>query len=272
MDTQQQKQFKILVIGDSCVDIYHYGECTRISPEAPVPIFKHEKSEKYGGMASNVANNLIGLENIVDIITNKEKITKERFIEIQSMHHLLRADTGESKKLPPISLEEIEEIDFKDYDAVVISDYDKGFLQEDEISQIVFTAKRFSLDIFVDSKKRDLSVFENCILKINEHETRDAMSFPNQYELIVTMGKNGALWRGEIFPPNRSEIDDLDYLNIKSLRSTNVCGAGDTFLSGLVSEYLRSKDMKKSIEFANLCGSKAIENFGTYVVSLRDLK
>jgi bifunctional ADP-heptose synthase (sugar kinase/adenylyltransferase) len=53
MDTQQQKQFKILVIGDSCVDIYHYGECTRISPEAPVPIFKHEKSEKYGGMASN---------------------------------------------------------------------------------------------------------------------------------------------------------------------------------------------------------------------------
>ena len=57
MDTQQQKRFKILVIGDSCTDVYHYGECERISPEAPVPILRHIESIKIGGMAKNVYEN-----------------------------------------------------------------------------------------------------------------------------------------------------------------------------------------------------------------------
>ena len=81
MAIQQQKQLKILVIGDSCIDIYHHGECSRISQEAPVPVMKHFESKTYGGMARNVYENLSGLGNGVDIITNSEKITKERFID-----------------------------------------------------------------------------------------------------------------------------------------------------------------------------------------------
>ena len=65
MDTLQQKQLKILVIGDSCVDIYHYGDCLRISQEAPVPVLRHTMSKTYGGMANNVYKNLVGLGNIV---------------------------------------------------------------------------------------------------------------------------------------------------------------------------------------------------------------
>ena len=58
MDIQQQKLYKILLIGDSCEDIYHFGTCQRISPEAPVPILKKAYEEIRPGMSANVAANL----------------------------------------------------------------------------------------------------------------------------------------------------------------------------------------------------------------------
>jgi len=263
--------FKILVIGDSCNDVYHYGVCERISPEAPVPVLKHKKTVVHGGMSNNVANNLAGLGNEVDLITNSEAITKERFIDENSMHHLLRFDVGECVKLSPLSEEKINNIDFNSYSAIVISDYEKGFISNREISLIVSKVKDLSISVFVDSKKKNLSMCEGCIIKINEHEYDSISSFPENYELIITRGKNGAVWNKEVFSSAKSEIDDLDITSIKSLRSANVSGAGDTFLAGLVHEYLSSRDMKKAIRFANLCGSRAIENFGTYVINLEDL-
>ena len=58
MDTLQQPSWKILLIGDHCLDIYHYGVCERLSPEAPVPVLKVVKSEIKQGMSSNVNLNL----------------------------------------------------------------------------------------------------------------------------------------------------------------------------------------------------------------------
>ena len=43
MDTQQQISLKTLLIGDSCLDYYHFGTCERLSPEAPVPVLKQHK-------------------------------------------------------------------------------------------------------------------------------------------------------------------------------------------------------------------------------------
>ena len=99
MDTQPQKQFRVLVIGDSCVDKYHYGICARLSPEAPVPIFKLQYTQKKPGMALNVLSNLSSFSVEANVLSNvKSKITKERFIDIKSQSHLLRFDTGEAKK------------------------------------------------------------------------------------------------------------------------------------------------------------------------------
>jgi len=271
MDIQLQKQFKILVIGDSCDDIYHYGDCKRISQEAPVPIFRHTRSEKFGGMAKNVVNNLKGLGNEVDLLTNSKKIKKERFIDEFSMQHLLRFDKGEHKKVSPISKKTIKSIEFASYDAIVISDYDKGFLDAGSISDIVNISNINNIDIFVDSKKRDLSLYKGCIIKINESEFRNASSIPESCEIIITTGSSGAVWNKKIYPAARSEIDDLINASHVSLRRANVCGAGDTFLSGFISKYIRCKSIDESIKFANICASKAIENFGTYVISLEDI-
>ena len=79
---------KILVIGESCRDIFNYGTCKRLCPEAPAPIFNPQNTIENGGMALNVYNNVASLSVEVDIQTNKNwaDITKTRFIETSSNH------------------------------------------------------------------------------------------------------------------------------------------------------------------------------------------
>ena len=83
---RRQSEIKILVIGESCKDIYNYGKTTRLAPEAPVPVFQPLKTFNNGGMAMNVYNNIKSLGFNVDIITNTnwESIIKERFVDEQT--------------------------------------------------------------------------------------------------------------------------------------------------------------------------------------------
>jgi bifunctional ADP-heptose synthase (sugar kinase/adenylyltransferase) len=83
---------KILIVGDSCTDVFVYGDVTRLSPEAPVPVFNPlRKTENYG-MARNVANNVEALESVIYTITNKNSIRKVRYVEDKSNQLILRVD------------------------------------------------------------------------------------------------------------------------------------------------------------------------------------
>ena len=62
---------KILIFGESCRDIFHYGICERLCPAAPVPVFKSIELSENGGMAMNVYNNIMAMGIGCDIITNK---------------------------------------------------------------------------------------------------------------------------------------------------------------------------------------------------------
>ncbi len=115
----QQKQFKILLIGDSCTDEYVYGTCERLNPEAPVPVLKFNRKETTKGMAWNVRENLMSFGMEVFILTNEESIKKTRYIDEKYNQHLLRVD--EEPILDPMKYELPED----KYDALVISDYDK---------------------------------------------------------------------------------------------------------------------------------------------------
>jgi len=128
MDILQQNQFKALLIGDSCIDKYHYGICDRISPEAPVPVFQHQYTIENEGMVLNVANNLRSFGFDVDVWTNEEKIFKERFVDARTKQHLLRSDFGENEKVKSLDLSKIDDIQNELYDCIIISDYDKGYI------------------------------------------------------------------------------------------------------------------------------------------------
>jgi D-beta-D-heptose 7-phosphate kinase/D-beta-D-heptose 1-phosphate adenosyltransferase len=264
MDIQQLKLLKILVIGDSCIDKYHFGISERLSQEAPVPVFRLLNTEENLGMAGNLYQNLKNLCPRATLITNEATITKERYIEKNSKQHLLRVDVGEKQKLKPFRKENYKNIENGDYDCYCISDYCKGFIDDVAIKQILDLAKKDKKPVFVDSKKRDLSLFNECFIKINRHEYDLLTKVPKKSEIIITQGKEGSIWRRKSFNSVYSEVDDTTL-------APNVVGAGDTFLAGFIIKHLLTKNIEASIVFANLCASIAVKNFGTYAITLEDI-
>ena len=241
---------KILLVGDSCIDEYHYGTCDRLSPEAPVPVLKINRSESRPGMAANVYANLEAFGCDVDFMTHGAKSVKKRYIDERSKQHIVRVD--EDHRGIPFN-PHTPNITYAQYDAVVFSDYDKGYVSYDSVEEV---RKLFSGPIFVDSKKRDLARFDGCLVKVNQLEGSLLISKPS--DLIVTLGSAGAEHRGVNYPAEQVEVVD-------------VCGAGDTFLAALAYWYLSTKDLTTAIKFANLASAMAVQHTGVYVPSSADI-
>lgn len=242
----QQKPYKILLIGDSCIDEYVYGTCERLNPEAPVPILKFYKKETKNGMAWNVRNNLLAFGMEVYMLTNKERIVKTRYIDEKYNQQILRVDIEDT--ISPMNYE----IPNEKFDAIVISDYDKGFITHKKLFEIVFNSR---FPIFVDSKKTVLPE-SNCYIKINDNESKLLKS--KHDNLIITRGSAGAEYDGILYPGEKVGVFD-------------VVGAGDTFLSALVYFYLECGTIEKAIPYANKAASIAVSNFGTYVLTKEDI-
>ena len=242
----QQKQFKVLLIGDSCTDEYVYGVCERLNPEAPVPILRETRVETQKGMAWNVRENLMSFGMEVYILTQEEQIVKRRFIDERYNQQILRVDVEKDSK--PLDYD----LPTEHFDALVISDYDKGFVTSKRLFELV---DWFDGPVFIDSKKRHLPV-EHAFIKINDEEY-SKLSYKSE-NLIVTKGSKGADYQGKNYPAVGVSVFD-------------VCGAGDTFLSALVYFYLLYGKIDKAIPYANKAAAIAVTHFGTYVLSKEDV-
>lgn len=248
---RQQTSFNVLLIGDSCTDRYNIGTVDRLSPEAPVAILKITETFDVQGMAANVKDNFTNLGINVDFVTNKEEIIKQRYIDKRSGQHMLRVDNDTEIN----KWNRVLRTDFSHYDAVAISDYNKGFLHYDDIEYIIKSAK---CPVFIDTKKtqlEDLSA-SHVYFKINELEYKNARSLPGN--LIVTLGDRGAQYKNQIYPTKKVEVMD-------------VCGAGDTFLAALTAQYLFTKDIEKSILFANMAAGLTVQHRGNYAPTYEEI-
>ena len=147
MDIQRLQSLKILVIGDYCTDIFKYGQCNRLSPEAPVPVFLFDYETRTEGMAGNVYNNILAFKVDTELKVSNKETYKERYVDTKSKQHLLRADY--EKPLPELLIN----FSLERYDAIVIADYNKGTITNKVFQEIVNNYKGL---IFVDSKKQDL--------------------------------------------------------------------------------------------------------------------
>jgi len=259
MDIQQQKQFKILLLGDSCIDVYQYGTIDRLSPEAPIPVIKLTRKETRLGMARNVHSNLHKLGCDTTIISNpsadingEPRITKTRIIDEKSGYQIVRID--EEPKIEPWD----GIVDTEGYDAVVVSDYNKGFLTYEHIQNLIHN---FNGPVFIDTKKKNLEAFNGAYVKINEKEFEAAESYA--WDMIVTLGVNGAMLRSEHANTNYAtkKVDVLD-----------VCGAGDTFLAALAYQYLVTNSIEDAIRFANKASSITVQHVGNYAPTLKEIK
>ena len=242
----QQKQLKVLLIGDSCTDEYVYGSCERLNPEAPVPILKYSRKEIKKGMAWNVRENIESFGIEVYMITNQETITKTRYIDEKYNQQILRVDN--EPDLKPMN----SDLPDEHFDALVISDYDKGFLSNEKVFELV---EWFDGPVFIDSKKTKLPK-ESCFVKINDLEF-SKLDNPSD-NLIITRGSKGAEYQGRLYPGEKVDIFDA-------------VGAGDTFLSALVYFYLKCGKIEEAIPYANKAAAIAVSNFGTYILTKEDV-
>ena len=243
---------KILVIGDRCTDRFIYGECKRLCPEAPVPVFTPTSIVENGGMAENVANNLKALTKDYEIITQFQPnlITKTRYVDVKTNHMFLRVDEGETSTIHPAVLSEQIKSIIKEAEAVIISDYNKGFITLDVINYIAENAKK----TFVDSKKKlPVTLIEKLtFLKMNESEYE---SYENSLakvsdRVIITLGSKGAKYKETLYPtPTPKETID-------------VSGAGDTFLAAFVYWFLETTVESACIHYANEMAAKVVARKG----------
>ena len=259
-----------LVIGDSCEDVFIYGDIERISPEAPIPVFKPTHEETNGGMARNVANNVESLEMYIYTITNENSIIKKRYVENRSGQMVLRVDEHDyCDRIKIKRLQGITNNKFTSYgltgtvdkiDAIIISDYCKGFLEESDIQHIC----KYNNNVFVDTKKKLGEWIKDAdYIKINELEYKknhEVLS-ENEFEekLIITLGSKGCRYNGKDFP-------------VKEVPVKDVSGAGDTFIAGLVRGYLDTNNIESAIEFAQKCTTLVVQQHGVATVTLKEIE
>lgn len=248
-NTQQPESYKILLVGDDCIDVYQYGTVDRISPEAPVPVFKMLSEETRPGMAGNVRRNLEALGCKVDYL-HSETSKKTRLIDIRSKQHIVRID-NDVKCTPVEFLTEIPKV----YDAIVVSDYHKGTVTYELIEELIAT----KIPVFIDTKKTDLARMQGAWVKINELEYSKIKS--ECTGLIITRGSNGA----------EAPHHDLKF-PAPNVEVADVTGAGDTFLAAFVSEWLTQRELEPAIKYAIKAASITVQKFGVYAPTWDELE
>lgn len=183
--TEGMSKVRILVVGDVMLDKYYYGEVTRISPEAPVPITRVTRMEDTMGGAANVAHNLALLgcqtsiagfvgedyhcQTLMDKfisrgidykgIIHRSEPTTTKLRVIGGHQQMLRLDFEDTEPVAPLYsdrlLNYVEQALEAGLDAVILSDYGKGACTEEVCGSIIELCNDAEIPIFVDPKGRE---------------------------------------------------------------------------------------------------------------------
>ena len=148
----------------------------------------------------------------------------------------------------------IQNVPLSQYDAIAISDYNKGFLTEEDIQ---YVCEHHNL-VFIDTKKvLGDWVAKAKYIKINNKEyelSKPYISPAIQSKIIYTKGEQGAFFNRKNYPVHKKvEVRDLT-------------GAGDTFFAALIVKYVETGDIEQSIVFANECAAEVVKHKGVTVI------
>ena len=193
------KQFpnqKILIIGDVMIDTYLWGNVSRVSPEAPVPIVSGVIEENRLGGAANVALNVRAMGAVpilcsvigeddrgklfldlmeeqklsdIGLVVDSSRVTTQKTRVISGNQHLLRVDEEMDIFLGKKVQEQFTELlndllESGGIDAIILQDYDKGVLSPGVISEVIAISERVNVPVLVDPKFRNFSLYKNIRL------------------------------------------------------------------------------------------------------------
>lgn len=292
---------RILVLGDLMLDCYIWGSCSRISPEAPVPVvLKQKESARLGGCA-NVISNLLALGADVGVMSVlgddeigrkilsmlKERGAKDELIlfergrktsqksRIMVAHQqVLRLDS-ESVKDILLDDELINNFSriLENYDIVLLSDYAKGVLTPKLTSAVIKLTKAVNKMVLVDPKGSDYGKYKGAtLLTPNRKEAKEAlnMDISSDNDILEASKKlknNFDLDYGLITLSEQgiALFDGDEYFRFSALAKEvfDVTGAGDSVLATLGYCLGQGDNIKKAIETANLAAAVVVGKVGS---------
>ena len=250
---------KVLVLGDVIIDKYIYGTSTRISPEAPVPVITYIEEKETRGGAGLVYENLKNLGVDVDMFETPGQVSVKTRI-ICDGHYVTRIDDDAQANGTEV-LKQVQETNFSQYDYVLLSDYNKGVL--DEAREIIKHINTFNCKIIVDPKENQWFYEGAWLVKPNYSEF-ESLEFDN--------------WQGNIITTNAGEeviatIDGKRYeVPVDNLEVADVTGAGDCFLASFVYALTKGYDCEKAIKVAVRGSTESVKHAGTYILKKADLE
>ena len=311
MDSIRNKKPKIAVIGDLMIDEYIWGACERISPEAPVQVVSVDKESVVLGGAGNVLSNLVALEAEVSLYsvigddTNASKLTKliddlnladtsiteesgrittKKSRIMASGQQVLRFDDETTDAIDigsEVGLFEALQINFSDYDAVLLSDYGKGVLTPTLCQDIITHAEALNIPVLVDPKGIDYSKYKGAtLLTPNKKEASLASGIYIKDEASLSRAlqyfKDDLDLKYAIITLSEDGISLLDN-TVKNIPTVarevfDVTGAGDTVLASLGVALASGVDIVSACEFANKAAAVVVAKVGSAVATLNEIE
>ncbi len=301
----------VLIIGDMMLDRYFYGNVSRISPEAPVPVI-NVKSEIYTlGGAGNVVNNIKGLTANCTILgaakqdDDAGRLLNNLFNNIKAKYFFIDADMPTISKLRVIGgKQQIARLDFenihpfsdnvnkqikniydsqlKNHDIVVISDYGKGVCSQEICSYVIEQANMLNKKVIIDPKGNNWEKYKNAYLVTpNVKELSEICGFEleNEDEPII---KYGSMIRAKFnltyLIVTRSEKgitiigkDDIKTIPTQAMEVFDVSGAGDTVIASISVFLGLNLNINDAVYLANTAAGVVVGKLGTAPITLSEL-
>lgn len=295
----------MLVVGDVMLDRYWFGEVSRISPEAPVPIVRVEKREERLGGAANVARNavalgaqaaLLGVIGQDDAGDAVERLLLESDIQsylsrdpqistiiklrvIGRQQQLIRIDF-EEKPTELVLQDKLARFNalIDDVDVIVLSDYAKGSLVN--VATMIASATARGKIVLVDPKGSDFTRYQGAtLLTPNKSELRQIIGeWQNEKELEEKAQALRQKLQLQALLVTRSEegmtlFTDAEVFHVPAMAREvfDVSGAGDTVIATLAVMLLCGYAMKDAVQIANRAGGIVVGKLGTATVSQQEL-
>lgn len=310
MDNMQEKKPTILVIGDLMIDHYIWGNCERISPEAPVQVVNVQKENSVLGGAGNVVNNLRALKANVEVISvigddavadelkkelesiyvnpnmliiEKDRKTSKKSRLIASQQQVLRYDNESiediSEESCTLIIENLTKNIYK-YDVIILSDYGKGVLTDSLTKSIISLANKNNKKVLVDPKGKDYSKYKGAYtLTPNKKEAIEATSIDikDDASLLEAIKKLKDDCQLDVSLITLSENGIAIFDNEMRIQPTvarevyDVTGAGDTVIASIAFALANDLTIDKSIKFSNLAAGVVVGKIGSATATLDEI-
>lgn len=296
---------RVLVIGDVMLDRYWFGDVTRISPEAPVPVVHIQSTEERLGGAANVARGaaalgaqvtllaVVGIDeparslaallkqaNINAVLREDNNLhTTVKLRVIGRQQQLLRLDfeTSPNKDVLLSQLSDFEKL-LQDADVVVMSDYGKGALAE--VERMIALCNTTAKPALVDPKGSDFARYRNAtLLTPNKSEFKVvAGSWQSEAEMSIkaealrtSLGLQGLLVTRS--DEGMTLYRDADIFNVpaQAREVYDVSGAGDTVIATLAVMLASGADLVDAVKLANRAAGIVVGKLGTAIVERTEL-